>query len=344
MYNKVLSCTGRRYSRNNHNTFYGEHAVKQVISAVAIFTFLAAGVALAEENAVVTNEPAPVTQPNEQQNGTSEPTAKLNNWLVKVHSRANPLGSPERYSGNLVFAVIGPVGNEWNVIGFSKTYPRRTSQKQDIFAVSRDLNQWQTVIEGWSADCGRGQPMDVAIYSVCNSELTKSDVTTKALGSILTFGVGLLLPAPKEFDADAVKKAVNSIPEEQAKAKFEMFRVAEAAELKARQEKQAKDMEATRAANAVKEAAENAKRESEMQNRANAPVGTKDFCEVQIKRMNMGFYRVLSDTFNCNTYGSITSKDVMNEGWIITNRLPRTYNNETIYDVTIEKVRLAAKK
>lgn len=116
-----------------------------------------------------------------------------------------------------LFAVIGPKGDSWELISVHTTYPARSKQ-QEVFLITRDLAAWETTIAP-EKSCTDGETG----YSVCTSSLAKRGF----------FGA-------KHYDATSVRKAVNSISEEQARVVIAAFIAAETASNRREEEEQAK--------------------------------------------------------------------------------------------------------
>lgn len=108
-----------------------------------------------------------------------------------------------------LFALIEQQGAAWKVVSVHTTLPAR-KDGQEIFLITRDLKIWETTIPP-ERSCSSSE----SGYSVCTSSLATS-------GFFST----------KRYDPAAVRSAVNSIPEEQAKAVVAQFITAETTEIK----------------------------------------------------------------------------------------------------------------
>ncbi|KOC20028.1 hypothetical protein GL58_11025 [Comamonas testosteroni] len=122
---------------------------------------------------------------------------------VTLHTKESiqSAAHPER-----AFALIGMKegSDQWELIRVSTRFPEmRTGQ--EVFRVSDDLKQWETVTPRL-ADCSKSSRS----YSVCASTLTTKDWLGYA-----------------NYDSEAVLKAVNSIPDEPAKAVMQSYLDAE---------------------------------------------------------------------------------------------------------------------
>ena len=122
---------------------------------------------------------------------------------VKLHTQ-DSLRSASSYGK--AFAVIGQVseGVVWKMISVS-TNPPRVATGQEVFLVSDDLKVWESTIPRFQ-DCSKSS----ASYSVCSSTLAQKDWLGYA-----------------NYKAEAVVSAVNSIPEEQARAVMQSYLEAE---------------------------------------------------------------------------------------------------------------------
>lgn len=100
------------------------------------------------------------------------------------------------------FAVIGQVNNGgvWELIS-AAAKPPRVVAGQDVFLVSDDLKTWETTIPRFK-DCSKSS----VGYSVCSSTLAQKDWLGYA-----------------NYNAEAVVRAVNSIPDQQARAVMQQY-------------------------------------------------------------------------------------------------------------------------
>lgn len=105
------------------------------------------------------------------------------------------------------FAVISaqtPGSDTWELISVTTTFPQ-VAVWQEVFLVSDDLTKWETTVPR-QKDCSKPS----AGYSICGSTLAKKDL----LGNT-------------NYDAEAVIRAVNSIPDVQAKPVMQRYLEAE---------------------------------------------------------------------------------------------------------------------
>lgn len=140
-----------------------------------------------------------------------------------------------------LFALIEPKGDRWELIGVSTTYPARKEQ-QEIFLITKDLSSWETTVAN-QKNCVKE---DNVSYSVCTSVLAtrridSATIVGGALAALMTGGLSLIVPGKTlEYDEDALRRAVMSVPEEQAKAVVAEYIAADAAKTQREIEEKAK--------------------------------------------------------------------------------------------------------
>lgn len=152
------------------------------------------------------------TQPKVQ-SGIQEPLPRQ----VKLHTQDSLLRASRE---GRAFALIGkaPSSDTWELISASAKFPA-VSAGQEVLLVSDDLKRWETTTPRFQ-DCSKPS----AGYSVCSSALAQKDWLGYA-----------------NYNSDAVVRAVNSIPEYQAKTVMQSYLNAEDAAALSKYEEKRKE-------------------------------------------------------------------------------------------------------
>jgi hypothetical protein len=302
---------------------------KRFMVAIGVMTLISGCAGpIGEGSHMANSQPSSISQ--ETSNKYQLP--KNNSWNVIVHETDNPIRT-HGISSDMLYVIIAPGEQSWNVVGFFEQRPN-IKAGEEIFAASKDLRTWQTTIDGWEPVCKEGQ----SGYSVCNSSLSKKDWTVFAAGAALTLGLSAITKKPPvEYDVSAVKNAVNSIPEAQAREMLAKFNEAQLQIAKKRNAEQKIAYQKAKATQEIENQKQAQIRAQLIKKRKDAPVGAKDFCKVRV--VGSLVWIVKNGIYDCETYGEVFTNEMPQEGWVIVNKVPRQLDNNTIYDVVIEKAK-----
>lgn len=265
---------------------------------------------------------APLSAVVPENQKTDVPFLARNNWSARINNTDSNNG--------LLFVTIKNMGDHWEVEKFYDKLPEvLKASKMEVFAVTRNLSNWQNAHNDMVSDC---RELKTKYYTVCSSSLADKK-TGAAIVGIFFGGSGQILHG---YVDDKVKEAINSIPPEQAQIKLSEFTTWKIAQSGVEVER----------ADKLKEA-KKLEFEKNKQLRAAAKVGTHDFCEQNVRYYDLApgmpqGWQVL-DTYKCFAFGEITLAMLKAEGWTITNRTGKVIGERmaqsTVYEINIEKVR-----
>ncbi len=255
---------------------------------------------------------------------------KKNDWNVRINNKDSNQG--------MIYVAIKDMGDHWEVEKFYDKLPKiLKSTKLEVFSVNRKLNSWKNAHNDMVSDCGE---IKTKYYTVCSSSLADRKAGAALVGALFFGGSGTVLHG---YVDDKVKEAINSIPPEQAQSKLSEFIAWEIEQ---------SGIEADRIAaikleeGRIKET-KRLEEEKNRQLRAAAKLGTRDFCEQNVRYYDIApgmpqGWQVL-DTYNCFAFGELTLAMLKAEGWTITNRTAKVIGERaaqsTVYEISIEKVR-----
>ncbi len=248
------------------------------------------------------------------------PALDVNNqWSVNV-------GNSIKVSQEWFYVAIKRVENHWEI---QKIYDRAPlidrSQPVELFAATRDFQQWTNVYLEMRTDCDKFEVRESDAHSVCTSSLAEKKPGLGMVGLLFGGSGG----APFAYTDDKVKAAINSIPTQQALVKLTEF------EGKSQNAQQQAKAEITQ-----QRVESNKAEEEQVRARKAAPIGAKDWCEQTVKYFGVGMQ--IESNYTCNTYGVVDEDILRNEGWAITNKQSRKIGHPrqllTVYSIAIEKV------
>lgn len=111
----------------------------------------------------------------------------------------------------------------WVVDFVSEKMPSRTAASQEIFYISKDKSRWYLAVPRSIGNCLKEAISAVEPYTACNSAFGSFSGAGAIASTLTSLGTTMLFAKPMSIDAEQLRRAIYSVPEESLEAKVSEY-------------------------------------------------------------------------------------------------------------------------